>query len=123
MLKIITLEVKDEILNGEPLYTIKDSSGKVLEDNIKIELKTPIIQNGTEINKLLFDKIDENFEKLKKRILAKDVGEGIYNYLVKGQVGEFIAPDTLNTKYALNEFESDAYNLRDKVSELYDAIN
>jgi hypothetical protein len=66
MLEVLTLEVNDEILSEEPLYTIKDSLGNVLYENVKINLNTNISQEGTEINKELFDKIDENFERIKK---------------------------------------------------------
>lgn len=64
MLNVLTLEVKDEVLSGEPLYVIKDSTGNVLYDNVKLELKTPLIQEGTELNKALFDKIDEGFTNI-----------------------------------------------------------
>lgn len=47
-------DIKDEILSGEPLYTIRDSSGNVLNDNVDISLKTPIIQEGAPINRALF---------------------------------------------------------------------
>lgn len=47
------IEYKDEVLTGEPLYTIRNSNGTVLQDNVKIELKTPILQEGTSINKVL----------------------------------------------------------------------
>lgn len=51
------IEVKDEILNGEPRYRLKDENGKVIYDNLSIEQITPTIQEGTPINKVLFDSI------------------------------------------------------------------
>lgn len=47
-------DIKDEVLSGQPLYTIKDSSGNVLNDNVDISLKTPITQEGTPVNRALF---------------------------------------------------------------------
>lgn len=65
MLNVLTLEVKDEILEGEPLYIIKDSNGNIIYDNVQLELKTPLLQEGTAINKQLFDKINEGFTNIK----------------------------------------------------------
>ena len=47
-------DIKDEVLSGEPRYTIKNSSGNVLNDNVDISLKTPITQEGTPVNRALF---------------------------------------------------------------------
>lgn len=47
-------DIKDEVLSGQPLYTIKNSSGNVLNDNVDISLKTPITQEGTPVNRALF---------------------------------------------------------------------
>ena len=47
-------DIKDEVLSGEPRYTIKNSSGNVLSDNVDISLKTPITQEGTPVNRALF---------------------------------------------------------------------
>lgn len=50
-------EFKDEVLDTnlqpdvEPRYTIRNNAGNVLNDNVKIELKTPVIENGTPLNK------------------------------------------------------------------------
>lgn len=51
------IEVKDEILNGEPKYRLKDENGNVIYDNFSIEQITPVIQEGTPLNKVLFDSI------------------------------------------------------------------
>lgn len=51
------LDFKDEVLNGEPKYRLKDENGKVIYDNLSIEQITPVIQEGTPINKVLFDYI------------------------------------------------------------------
>lgn len=54
------LEVKDEILNGEPKYRLKDENGNIIYDNLSIEQITPVIQEGTPINKVLFDSIQNS---------------------------------------------------------------
>ena len=51
------LEVKDEILNGEPLYRMRDNNGNIIYDNFSLEMITEVIQGGTPLNKALFDKI------------------------------------------------------------------
>lgn len=49
------IEVKDEILDGEPLYRIRDEAENIIYDNVTIEMTTRAIQEGTPINKALFD--------------------------------------------------------------------
>lgn len=50
-------DIKDEVLDVslqpdiEPRYTIKDNNGNILNDNVRIELKTPVIGNGTPLNR------------------------------------------------------------------------
>lgn len=51
------IEIKDEILNDEPFYRIRDKNGNILFDNLTIEQITPVVQEGTPINKVLFDSI------------------------------------------------------------------
>ena len=50
-------EILDEVLEGEPRYTIKENDGSVFQDNMDIVLRTPIVQEGTPINKKLFNNI------------------------------------------------------------------
>lgn len=52
------IEVKDEILNGKPLYRVRDKDGNILFDNLTIEMITEILQEGTPINKELFKTIE-----------------------------------------------------------------
>jgi hypothetical protein len=40
----------DEVLAGEEKYTIKNSAGSVLYDDVKIELKTPVSQAGSDVS-------------------------------------------------------------------------
>lgn len=51
------IEVKDEILNGEQRFRIRDENGNIILDNLTIEMITPLLQQATPLNKLLFDKI------------------------------------------------------------------
>ena len=44
----------DEILSDSPLYTIRDSNGNVINDNVDIALKTPLVQEGTALNRAMF---------------------------------------------------------------------
>lgn len=57
------IDVIDEVLSDKPTFTIKNSAGEILHDNVQIELKTPVIQEGTPINRALFQSI------------IKDIGE------------------------------------------------
>lgn len=54
----MNLNVKDEILTGEPKYKIKQNDA-TLYDNVTIEMVTPVQQEGTPINKELFDTISK----------------------------------------------------------------
>lgn len=56
------IEVKDEILNGSPRYRIRDEKGNIILDNLTIEMTTPIIEKGTELNKALFNGIKNDIE-------------------------------------------------------------
>lgn len=53
------IDIKDEVLDtslqpdNNPRYTIKDNNGKVINDNVQIDLKTPVVEEGTPLNKAL----------------------------------------------------------------------
>ena len=66
------LNVKDEQLQGEVRYRVKDSNGNVVYESCTIEMITELLQEGTELNKVLFDKIDTNFENIKTKIGSID---------------------------------------------------
>lgn len=51
------IEVKDEVLAGEPKYRIRDNAGNILYDNLTLEQITEVIEEGTPINKAFFDSI------------------------------------------------------------------
>lgn len=50
-------DFKDEVLDPSlqpdtnPRYTIKDNNGKVISDNVQIDMKTPVVQNPTPLNR------------------------------------------------------------------------
>ena len=44
-------DIKDEVLAGEPLYVIEGADGTVLQDNVKITRKTPVVEEATELNR------------------------------------------------------------------------
>ena len=54
------IEFVDEVLDPSlqpdtnPRYTIKDNNGKVINDDVQIELKTPVVNNGTQLNREFF---------------------------------------------------------------------
>lgn len=56
-------EIKDEILDpslqpdANPRYTIKNNAGVVINDNVQIDMKTPIVQNPTPLNKVTLGNI------------------------------------------------------------------
>ena len=61
------IEVKDEILSGEPLYDISDSQGNLIYSGVRIEQITEMIQEGTPLNKILFDSIKKDLELLEAK--------------------------------------------------------
>lgn len=56
------IDVKDEVLAEEPKYRIYDKNGKILFDDLKIEQITPALQEGTPVNKVLFDSIKKDIQ-------------------------------------------------------------
>ena len=93
--------VIDEVLSGEPRYTIKDSGGTTLYDNVQIDLKTAITTQGTPLNRALFESIRTD---LNSRLLAsnkattQDVITGTNNT-------EYVTPQSLNSLITLTSRE------------------
>lgn len=54
------IDVKDEILDGDPKYRIRNKNGDILFDNLTIEQISPVLQQPTPLNKALFDNIYGN---------------------------------------------------------------
>ena len=57
----MNIEIKDEILAGEPRYRIRDNNGNILQGNVNIEQITPVKQVGTPMNKGLFENVYNQF--------------------------------------------------------------
>ena len=98
------IEVKDEILDGEPLYRIRDEQGNILQDNVTIEMITEPIQEGTPLNKALFDSVEDDLnEKLnisdKATIEEAKTGEDDTNYTTPLTVLQSINVNALPSKH------------------------
>lgn len=65
------IEVKDEILNGEARYRIRDNEGNIILDNLVIEQITEVVQEATPLNKKLFDQIQQEFNNLTQDIITQ----------------------------------------------------
>lgn len=59
------IEIDDEILDTsgqpdtKPRFRIRNNSGSIIYDDVQVELKTPVVEEGTPINKDLFESIKE----------------------------------------------------------------
>ena len=67
------LNVQDEIIEGTPKYNITDNS----DGTKNIELANTVIQEGSALNKVVFDKVDEGFRKLS----LKSIGNTYLAYI------------------------------------------
>lgn len=54
------IEVKDEVLSGEARFRVRDNNGNIIFDNLTIEQITPVTQEGTPINKELFERLQSD---------------------------------------------------------------
>lgn len=107
-------EFKDEVLDTnlqpdvEPRYTIRDNAGNVLNDNVKIELKTPVIENGTPLNKATMGNIQGDLytsDRYNKPVVSKEsVGQ-----LEETKTGDII-PKTW-TKVSDYQYKADGVTL------------
>lgn len=79
------INVQDEILDGLPKYNILDENGKVLFANCSIVLSTNVVQEGSNLNKDLFDRI----EGMRKSMNSKEQEDYEYKYKVLKQLGDF----------------------------------
>lgn len=98
-INLVPLEVKDEILNGEAKYNIYDENGKLLYENCFIELNTNILQIGTALNKVFFDKIESNLDA----IISRENGESFKQYIFEGTYGGLKTPDLLDYTFEIKE--------------------
>ena len=76
------IDIKDEVLESEARYRIRDAKGNILFDNLTIEQITPVIQQATPQNKVLYDSIKSGNDLVQKfnvpKVLMNDKN---YNYL------------------------------------------
>ena len=118
-------------LDQDPRYTIRDNNGNVIQDNVKIELKTPVLVTGTDINKATLEGIQTDLMNETKLIVAEytatsDVGEleitnldldndgGIYEILINGG---FYSSGQSNPLYCqINNVTSNYYNYTSSLS-------
>lgn len=84
------IDVKDEILEGEPRYNILDNNGTPIQNNVQINLATPVLQPGTPINKGLFDSIKNDISLTDKYNLPDSITSMSY----KMPNGKFVSENT-----------------------------
>lgn len=119
------INAQDEILDtsgqldSKPRYRIRDNNGTILYDNVTLEVATPVTQEGTAIDKALFDKIDGALAL----IVSKDNGEDFKKYIETGEYGGIKTPDILDPLYELKdlwqkEIESKISSLDTRVTAL-----
>lgn len=97
------LDFKDEILDisGQPdtntRYRMRDNDGNILQDNIQFEVKTPVDQVGTELDKAFFQ--DYKFEAIAPVFHSE--GGGVEPYGVKSGAtvnkGDYVIAETVHT--------------------------
>lgn len=122
------INAQDEILDtsgqldSKPRYRIRDNNGTILYDNVTLEVATPVTQEGTEINKALFDKVDGALAV----VASRDNGEDFKKYIETGEYGGIKTPDILDPLYELKdlwqkEIESKISSLDTRVTALENA--
>ena len=112
--------VIDEVLNGEPLYQIVDTvTGKVISGRAKISLETQVLQEGTPINKGLFDSIKGDVYRVDK-YTAPEYKEGIKS-TYQNKTGAYIGlwGNSTYSKYGMNVYA----NSEDGENYAYRAMN
>lgn len=73
----MNIEIKDEILDtsgqldNAPRYLIRDNNGNIIFDNVQVEMKTPVLQEATKLNKELLEKIQVEMLKDSKQLVAE----------------------------------------------------
>lgn len=134
------IEIKDEILTGEPRYRVRDNNGNIIQDNVTIEQITPVKQEGTEINKSLFTNfnngiMDETKEAIFDYTLTEDAEQfdingldlladgGLYELIVIGGVNKASGAVGLGMRingitdsvYAGKSYSASSINSRDYI--------
>ena len=115
-------DVIDEVLNGEPLYDVIDNdTGEVIYKSVSIVLdeNIEVLQEGTPINKALFDSIQGDLYRVDKYTVPRYV-EGIKS-TYENKNGEYIGlwGNSLYSKYGINVYA----NSEDGENYAYKAMN
>ena len=75
----MNIEFKDEIidtrgqLDNAPRYLIRDNNGNVIFDNVQLEMKTPVVQQPTPVNKELLNNLFNDISPVGSIRLYSDV--------------------------------------------------
>lgn len=79
------IDIKDEILSGDPRYRIRDNNGNILQDNISIEQITHTVQEPTSINKVLFQNMyNETMQDTRNLIVDYTLEEDAQQVTIDG---------------------------------------
>lgn len=110
--------VIDEVLAGEPRYTIKDNGGTTLYSNVQIVLATTVTTQGTPLNKALFDSIKDD---LNSRLLISSkasqgeatTGTNDTKYMTPKKVQDKFDSLTTSASYTNSTTTASTYTLVD----------
>ena len=93
MVELEMINAVDEVLDGAEKFNIIKADNTTLAINCSITLATPLINEGTKLNKELFDKIDRNFQRLVRLLNSKKVGDDYFKFLTTGEYDGQFTPD------------------------------
>lgn len=109
-------EIHDEILSDLPKYTIRDKTGNVVTDDADIALKTPVIQEGTPINKALINNIQgdlytqDRYNMVSPEVVGEKLDLTVWEQVATGQSssiqdivygnGKFVTVGLYSTMYS-----------------------
>lgn len=103
------LDIKDEIINGEPKYNIVDKNGNTINENVFIDLANDVIESGTELNKENLSIIQQTSRGLIKKFKKEDVMNSL-------KEDKYNAGKVLTYNYENNTIQSTPLNYVEKLS-------
>lgn len=127
-------EFKDEILDPSlqpdenPRYTIKNNAGIVINDNVQIEMKTPVVQNPTPLNRATMANIQGDLYTQDRYNTPTYSGSAMTLALPlssyeKNKIIKIIAPATISSPTLnINKLGAKTVNGRVKAGEKYELI-
>ena len=77
------INVIDEVLSGEPIYYIRETTDGLGNKAYKIELATNVTTAGTPLNKALFDSIDYDIKNIPNFVVSKSYTDTFNNGTTK----------------------------------------